>query len=45
MSSAVELYGLGETNETGEQLEDFCLEHELDLVNNMFVVRIILCRI
>ena len=29
MSSAVGLYGLGETNEAGEQLEDFCLEHEL----------------
>ena len=27
MSSAVGLYGLGETNEAGEQLEDFCLEH------------------
>ena len=25
MSSAVGLYGLGETNEDGEQLEDFCL--------------------
>ena len=24
MSSAVGLYGLGETNEAGEQLEDFC---------------------
>ena len=31
MSSAVGLYGLGETNETGEQLEDFCLEHEMPL--------------
>jgi len=31
MSSAVGLYGLGETNEAGEQLEDFCLEHELAL--------------
>jgi len=29
MSSAVGLYGLVETNEAGEQLEDFCLEHEL----------------
>jgi len=29
MLSAVGLYGLGETNEAGEQLEDFCLEHEL----------------
>ena len=28
MSSAVGLYGLGETNEASEQLEDFCLEHE-----------------
>ena len=36
MSSAVGLYGLGETNEAGEQLEDFCLEHELALVNTMF---------
>jgi len=25
MSSAVGLYGLGETNEASEQLEDFCL--------------------
>ena len=36
MSSAVGLYGLGETNEAGEQLEDFCLEHELALANTMF---------
>ena len=36
MSSAVGLYGLGETNEAGEQLEDFCLEHELALANIMF---------
>jgi len=36
MSSAAGLYGLGETNEAGEQLEDFCLEHELALANNMF---------
>ena len=36
MSSAVWLYGLGETNEAGEQLEDFCLEHELALANTMF---------
>ena len=35
MSSAVGLYGLGETNEAGEQLEDFCLEHELPLANTM----------
>ena len=28
LSSAVWLYGLGETNEAGKQLEDFCLEHE-----------------
>jgi len=27
ISSTVGLYGLGETNEAGEQLEDFCLEH------------------
>ena len=36
MSSAVGLYGLGETNEAGEQLEDFCLEHELALADSMF---------
>ena len=36
MSSAVGLYGLGETNETVEQLEDFCLEHQLVLANTMF---------
>jgi len=36
MSSAVELYGLGESNEAGEQLEDFCFEHELALANTMF---------
>jgi len=35
ISSAVGLYGLGETNEAGEQLEDFCLEHELALANTM----------
>jgi len=35
VSSAVGLYGLGETNEAGEQLED-CLEHELALANTMF---------
>ena len=29
MSSTVGLCGLGETNEAGEQLEDFCLEHKL----------------
>ena len=34
--SAVGLYGLGETNEAGEQLEDFCLRHELALANTMF---------
>jgi len=28
--------GLGETNEASEQLEDFCLEHELALANTMF---------
>ena len=28
--------GLGETNEAGEQLEDFCLEHEMALANTMF---------
>jgi len=33
MSSAVGLYGLGKTNEASEQLEDFCLEHELALAN------------
>ena len=36
MSSAVGLYGLGETNEAGKQLEDFCLEHELALANIIF---------
>jgi len=36
MSFAVGLYGLGETNKAGEQLEDFCLEHELALANTMF---------
>jgi len=36
MSSAVGLYGLGETNEAGEQLEDFCLEHQMALANTMF---------
>ena len=30
------LYGLGETNEASEQLEDFCLEHQLALANTMF---------
>jgi len=33
MSSAVGLYGLGETNKAGEQLEDFCLEHQLALAD------------
>jgi len=33
---AVGLCGLGETNEAGEQLEDFCLEHEMALANTMF---------
>jgi len=32
----VGLYGLGETNEAGEQLEDFWLEHKLAVANNMF---------
>jgi len=36
MSSAVGLHGLRETNEAGEQLEDFCLEHEMALANTMF---------
>jgi len=36
VSSAVGLYGLGEKNEAGEQLEDFCLEHEMALANTMF---------
>jgi len=36
VSLAVGLYGLGETYETGGQLEDFCLEHELALANTMF---------
>jgi len=39
MSSVVGLYGLGETNEAGEQLEDFCLEHELALVNAQYHVQ------
>jgi len=33
MSSVVGLYCLGETNKAGEQLEDFCLEHQLALAN------------
>ena len=37
MSSAVGLYGSGETNEADEQLEDFCLEHELALAKTMFI--------
>jgi len=36
MSSTVGLYGLGETNEAGEQLEGFCLEHQLAVANTMF---------
>jgi len=36
LSSAVGLYGLGETNEAGEQLEDFCLEHQFALASTMF---------
>jgi len=32
ISSAVGLYGFEETIEASEQLEDFCLEHELALV-------------
>ena len=36
VSSVVGLYGLGETNEGGDQLEDFCLEYELALANTMF---------
>jgi len=37
MSSAVGLYCLGETNEAGEQIEEFCLEHgEMALANTMF---------
>jgi len=36
MSSVLGLYGLGETNEAGEQLEDLCLEHELALASTMF---------
>jgi len=30
-SSAIGLYSLGERNEAGEQLEDFCLEQEMAL--------------
>jgi len=36
MSSAVGLYGLGETNEASDQLEDICLEHEMAPANTMF---------
>jgi len=36
VSPLVGLYGLAEMNEAGEQLEDFCLEHELALANTMF---------
>ena len=36
MSSAVGLYGLRETNEADQQLEDFCLEHEMSLANTVF---------
>jgi len=36
VSSAIGLYGLGETNEASEQLEEFCLEHEMALANTMF---------
>ena len=36
VSSMVGLYGLGETNEASEQLEDFCVEHELALSNTIF---------
>jgi len=36
MSSTVGLYGLAETNEAGEQLEDVRLEHQLALANTVF---------
>ena len=36
MSFAVGVYGLGGTNEAGEQLEDFCFKHKLALANTMF---------
>jgi len=36
ISSTIGLYGVGETNEANEQLEDFHLEHELALANTMF---------
>jgi len=36
MSSTVGLYGLAETNEAGEQLEDVRLEYELALANTVF---------
>jgi len=36
MSSTVGLYGLAETNEAGEQLEDVRLEHQLALANTAF---------
>ena len=35
-SFTVGLYGLEETNEASEQLEDFYLEHEMALANTMF---------
>jgi len=36
MSSAIGLYGLEEMNEAGEQLEDFCFDHDMALANTMF---------
>jgi len=35
VSYTVGLYGLGETNEAREHLEDFCLEHKLAVTNTV----------
>jgi len=42
MSSAVGLYGLGETNEASEQLDDFRLEHQLALANTILKQNLLL---
>jgi hypothetical protein len=36
LTSVVGPYGLGVMNEAGEQLQDFCMEHDLVLANTMF---------
>ena len=36
LTAVVGPYGLGEMNEAGERLQDFCSEHELALANTMF---------